>query len=108
MKSEELKHKVVIQKYVNGVNENGFEEETWQDYKTVWASVSNLYGREYFEAAAIQAEKTVKFTIRFIKEIDEGMRIKFRDKQYNITSIDNIKYENKFIEIKAMEVDSSG
>lgn len=108
MKSEELKHKIVIQKYVNGVNDNGFEIEGWQDYKTVWASVSNLHGREYFEAAAIQAEKTVKFTIRFINEIDEGMRIKFRDKQYNITSIDNIKYENKFIEIKAMEVDKSG
>lgn len=108
MKSEELKHKVVIQKYVNGVNDNGFEEETWQDYKTVWAFVSNLYGREYFEAAAIQAEKTVKFTIRFINEIDESMRIKFREKQYNITSIDNIKYENKFMEIKAMEVDKSG
>lgn len=108
MKSEELKHKIVIQKYVNGVNDNGFETEEWQDFKTVWASVSNLYGREYFEAAAIQEENTVKFTIRFINEIDESMRIKFRDKQYNITSIDNIKYENKFIEIKTMEVDKSG
>ncbi|NFN85872.1 head-tail adaptor protein [Clostridium sporogenes] len=104
----ELKHRVTFQRFTTVVNNNGFEEETWQDYKTVWASVSNLYGREYFEAAAIQAEKTVKFTIRFINEIDESMRIKFRDKQYNITSIDNIKYENKFIEIKAMEVDKSG
>ena len=104
----DLKRRVTFQRFTTVVNDNGFEEETWQDYKTVWASVSNLYGREYFEAAAIQAEKTVKFTIRFINEIDESMRIKFRDKQYNITSIDNIKYENKFIEIKAMEVDKSG
>ncbi|EJO5348305.1 phage head closure protein [Clostridium botulinum] len=104
----DLKHRVTFQRFTTVVNDNGFEEETWQDYKTVWASVSNLYGREYFEAAAIQEEKTVKFTIRFIKEIDESMRIKFREKQYNITSIDNIKYENKFIEIKAMEVDKSG
>lgn len=108
MKSEELKHKVVIQKYVNIVNDNGFEEEIWEDYKTVWASVSNLYGREYFAAAAVQAEKTVKFTIRYTDEIDTSMRILFKGKQYNITSIDNIKYENKFIEIKAMEVDKSG
>src|SRR3712207_4088517 len=104
----DLKHRVIFQRFTTVVNDNGFETEGWQDYKTVWASVSNLYGREYFEAAAIQAEKTVKFTIRFIKEIDESMRIKFRDKQYNITSIDNMKYENKFIEIKAMEVDKSG
>lgn len=108
MKSEELKHKIVIQKYENTVNDNGFEEEAWVDFKTVWASITNLHGREYFEAAAVQAEKTVKFTIRFTKDIDESMRIKFRDKKYNITSIDNIKYANKFIEIKAMEVDNSG
>lgn len=108
MKSEELKHKIVIQKYENAVNDNGFEEEAWVDFKTVWASITNLHGREYFEAAAVQAEKTVKFTIRFTKDIDESMRIKFRDKKYNITSIDNIKYANKFIEIKAMEVDNSG
>lgn len=108
MKSEELKHKIDIQKYVNEVNDNGFEEEQWQNYKTIWAKVENLHGREYFQAAAIQAEKTVKFIIRFTKEIDESMRIVFQGKQYNITSIDNIKYANKFIEIKAMEVDSNG
>lgn len=108
MKPEELRHRIKLQVLETITNDNGFEEETWQDYKTVWASVSNLYGREYFEAAAIQAENTVKFTIRFIKEINESMRIKFRGKQYNITSIDNIKYANEFIEIKAMEVDKSG
>lgn len=94
MKSEELKHKIVIQKYENAVNDNGFEEEAWQDFKTVWAKVENIHGKEYFEAAAVQAEKTVKFTIRFIKDIDESMRIMFKGKQYNITSIDNIKYAN--------------
>lgn len=108
MKSEELKHRITIQVLETLTNENGFEIETWVDFRDLWAAVTNLYGREYFAAAAVQAEKTVKFTIRFINEIDESMRIKFREKQYNITSIDNIKYANKFIEIKAMEVDKSG
>lgn len=104
----DLKHTVTFQRFTTVANDNGFEEEAWVDFKTVWAKVENLHGREYFEAAAVKAEKTVKFTIRFIKDIDERMRIKFRDKHYNITSIDNIKYANKFIEIKAMEVDNSG
>lgn len=104
----DLKRRVTFQRFTTVVNNNGFEEETWQDYKTVWASVSNLHGREYFEVASVQAENTVKFTIRYTDEIDTTMRIFFKDKQYNITSIDNIKYENKFIEIKAMEVDKSG
>ncbi|UZQ49932.1 phage head closure protein [Clostridium kluyveri] len=108
MRTEELRHKITLQKLTTSTNENGFEEEVWEDYLTVWAAASNLYGREYFEAAAVQAEKTVKFTIRFIKDINESMMILFRDKQYNITSIDNIKYRNRYMEIKALEVESSG
>lgn len=108
MKTEELRHKIILQKLTTSTNENGFEEEVWEDYLTVWAGVSNLYGREYFEAAALQAEKTVKFTVRFIKDITESMRILFEGKQYNIISIDNIKYRNRYMEVKALEVESSG
>lgn len=104
----DLRHRIIFQSLITTTNENGFEIQTLENYKTVWASVSNLSGKEYFAAATIQAEKTVKFTVRFTKGITESMTINFEGKQYNITSIDNIKYANKFIEIKAMEVDSSG
>ncbi|MEQ8154496.1 MAG: phage head closure protein [Clostridiaceae bacterium] len=107
MKIGDLKHRITFQRLTSAVNENGFAVEAWETYKVVWASASNLSGREYFEAAAIQVEKTVKFTIRYTN-IDPYMRILFQDKQYNITSIDNIKYTNKFIEIKALEVERSG
>lgn len=108
MKSEELKHRITFQILETLTSENGFEIETWVDYRDLWACVTNLHGREYFEAAAVQAENTVKFTIRYTDEIETTMRILFKGKHYNITSIGNIKYANKFIEIKAMEVESSG
>ncbi|WP_029169160.1 phage head closure protein [Clostridium cellulovorans] len=104
----ELKHRITFQRLVSELNENGFEIEAWEDYKTFWSAISNLNGREYFAAAVVQAENTVKFTIRYTPNIETTMRILFKDKKYNITSIDNIKYANKFIEIKALEVDSSG
>ena len=104
----DLRHRITFQRLISTVNENGFEDEAWQDYKTAWASVSNLSGREYYQAAAIQAEKTIKFLVRYIEDIDTSMKIIFKDKQYNITSIDNMKYKNKYIEIKALEVDKSG
>lgn len=107
MKIGDLKHRITIQRLTSTVGENGFEVEAWENYKVVWASVSNLSGREYFEAAAIQAENTVKFTIRYTN-IDPSMRILFQDKEYNIISIDNIRYANKFIEIKALEVENGG
>lgn len=103
-----LKHRITLQKPVTIVNPNGFEVETWENYKTLWAAASNLHGREYYAAAAVQAENTVKFTIRYLPDINTSMRILFRDKQYNIIAIDNIKYQNRYLEIKAQEVMSGG
>ena len=108
MNPGELNKRITFQRLTTTTNENGFEVEEWEDFKTVWAAVTNLHGREYFEAAAVQRENTVKFTIRYLKDIDTSMRILFQGKQYNITSIDNIKYKNVYMEIKALEVDKSG
>lgn len=81
--------------------------EAWENIKTVWAAVSNLRGREFYAAAQVQAENTVKFTIRYTKDIDTHMQIIFNDKPYNIIAIDNIDYKNRFMEIRAQEVGGS-
>lgn len=108
MGAGDLKHRITFLKPSNVINENGFEAEGFIVFKTVWASASNLSGREYFVAAAVQKEKTLKFKMRTISDIDESMRIVFQGKQYNITSINNIKYENKYVEVKALEVEEHG
>jgi SPP1 family predicted phage head-tail adaptor len=106
--TEEFKHKIVIQSLSSIIDENGFEVEEWDDFICCYAKVENLRGKEFFEAAVIQAESTVKFTIRYVNGIDESMRITFRDKNYRITFIDNVNYENRYMEIKALEVEQSG
>ena len=58
--------------------------------------------REFFAASAVQLEKMVLFTIRYIPDLDETMHIMFRGDKYNINFIDNIKYKNKYLEIKAL------
>ncbi|WP_040210851.1 phage head closure protein [Clostridium polynesiense] len=104
----DLNQRITLQKYSIGISENGYETESWIDYKTVWASVSDLSGREFYQVAAVQAEKTVKFLIRFVAGIDCSMRIQFGDRLYNIVAIDNMKYDKKLILIKTMEVNMSG
>lgn len=108
MNPGELRHRIKLQKLETVVNENGFEDEKWINHKTLWASIKNLHGREYFQAAAVQKENTVKFTIRYVPGLDTSMKILFEGKYYDITQIDNIRYENKYIEIKGVEVDSIG
>jgi len=100
----ELRYRITLQKKIDITDNEGFTKPDWDDVATVWAAVENLHGREYWEAAAIQAENTVKFTIRYRPDVDQTMRIIFRGKVYNILSVDNIKYRNEFIEIKAREL----
>lgn len=103
-----MRHRITIQRTVPSVNENGFEEKLPEVYKTVWAAVSNLHGSEFFEAAQTNAENTVKFTIRYLPEVTQDMEILFQGRKYDITAIDNIKYRNKYLEIKAVEVNLDG
>lgn len=103
-----MRHRITLLSVTPAINENGFESELPQEYKTVWAAVTNLHGKEYFEAKAIQAENTVKFTIRFLEGLDQSMKILFQGRTYNITSIDHIKYRKRYMEIQAMEVDMNG
>ena len=101
-----LKQRITLEKPVTTVNANGFEERSWQVVATVWAKAENLRGREYYAAAAVQAENTVTFTIRYRPGVDTGLRLLFQGKHYRITAVDNVKYENRFIEIKAREVET--
>lgn len=104
----EMRHRITIQRVTISTNDNGYEMETPELIKEVWAKVSNLHGSEFFAAKAIQAENTVKFTVRYMSGLDQSMQILFQGKGYNITAIDNIKYRNEYIEILAKEVDSNG
>jgi len=104
----EMRHRITFQRITPVINENGFEGEAPQEYKTVWAAATNLHGKEYFAAKAVQAENTVKFTFRFLEGIDQTMKILFQGKSYNINAIDNIKYKNRYIEIQASEVETDG
>lgn len=100
----QLNKRITIQKPTITENDIGDSISDWVDYKTVWASVTNLFGKEYFAAMQIQAENTVKFTIRYCKDIDTTMRISFNNNFYDIKFIDNIKYGNTFMEIQGLAV----
>ncbi|WP_299452177.1 phage head closure protein [uncultured Pigmentiphaga sp.] len=69
--------------------------EAWADHVSVFARVEPLVGREYFAAAAVQAEDTTKFTMRYRGDITPDMRIAFDGDTYDIISIQNIRSGNR-------------
>ncbi len=106
MNSGIFKQKIKIQKYAKGFDEIGNPQNEWVDYKSDYAYVNGLSGKEYWEAKAVQSESTVVFSMRF-KPFYNGMntqdyRLVFNSQIYNITNIDNVKFENKIIKIKGI------
>lgn len=80
-------------------------EQQWSDFKTVWAMIKTMQGREYYQASAIQAENTTRFIIRYTTGIDNNMQIKYGNRIFNIVAPPiNDNEANKTLTIIAKEV----
>lgn len=101
----EWKERITIQKSTLGNDSAGNHVLSWEDYYTCYAYVNNLSGKEYWEAAQVNAQKDLYFIIRYCSEVSamdtEHYRILFRGQVYNITFLDNVKYQNKTLKVRA-------
>ena len=83
--SGQLRYQITIQRFDPLKDELGQETEgEWKDLKKVWADIKTMQGREYFAAAAIQAENTYRFIIRYTDGITSDMRIVYKGRIFDI------------------------
>ena len=77
----------------------------WEDYFCCSAFVNGLSGKEYWEAAQVNAQRDIYFIIRYCSEVagmdTEHYRVLFRGQVYNITFIDNVRYQNRMLKLRA-------
>ena len=101
----EWKERITIQKSIFGTDKAGNHVLFWTNYYTCSAYVNNLSGKEYWEAAQVNAQKEIYFLIRYCSETagmdTEHYRILFRGQIYNITFLDNVKYQNRILKLRA-------
>lgn len=101
----EWKERITVQKSSPGNDKAGNHVLSWEDHYTCSAYVNNLSGKEYWEAAQVNAQKDIYLMIRYCSEVagmdTEHYRILFRGQVYNITFLDNVKYQNKTLKIRA-------
>jgi len=102
-----FKHRITFQQYNHdAVNDNGFplpEDQRWSEYKSVWAMIKTLQGREYVQAASTQNENTTRFVIRYTTGLNADMRIVFKTRKFEIESIINDDERNKTLTIICKE-----
>ncbi len=95
--------------------EDGFEIDEYGDQHAVestvysgFARVSNLSSKEFWEAAALGNESTVKLFARYhpiLDGIDQKKNyVRWRGKRLDIVSVDNVNSRNEQAIIRAKEV----
>lgn len=70
-----------------------------------YASVTGLFGQEYWTARSVQAAKTVTFKVFFadaIADLSARDYIEWGGKIYDIQDPDNVQHDNVIIKIRAV------
>ena len=87
---------------------HGISKERWETAFTCWCAMEPLSGREFWEAAAVNRENEVRFTIRFRRDVSPAMRIRLDGVVYDITSILDKNNRHEALEIMARSVTADG
>ena len=88
--------------------EHGISKERWETAFICWCGAEPLSGREFWEAAAINRENEVRFTIRYRKDVSAEMRIRLDSTVYDITSILDKNNRHEALKILARTVTPDG
>lgn len=108
MRSGDLRHRITLQQKQLTKDQEGIATENWVDVATVWAAVEPLKGREYFQAAAVNAENTVRFRIRYRQGITSAMRVVYNGRVFNINSVIDVDERHREIQLMCQEVVAGG
>ena len=107
--TERLNCRISIQQKSVVTDDEGISVETWNDVVAIWAAYKPLNGREFFAAAAVNAENTARYEIRRRKDILSDMRLIDGDRTFSITAvIDDPFGDRACMHIKATEVPRNG
>lgn len=89
-------------KRITIIGEEGYRDDEgnwvseWKPVAQLWARIFTVSGREYFAAASVQSETTLRFVIRPPKfEVTPYHEIEFKGKRYAIESVLNDDFQNR-------------
>lgn len=87
MRAGRLRYLVTVQQATHAQDAYGETTVTWSQFATAYASIEPLRGREYFDAATVQAEVDVRIVMRYRAGIEPKMRITHGSRVFDIQSV---------------------
>lgn len=87
MNAGELNRRITIQESGTARDAAGGVLSVWTDVCDVWASITDISGREYLSADARQNDVQTKIKIRYNASIKPKMRAVYGADMYNIEAV---------------------
>lgn len=84
-------------------NEYGLTELEPIEIIKCWARIEPARGKEYYEAQKLRTQNSYKITIRYHKNINEKMKIKYKTIEFDIYNVVNPYMHNELLEIYCVE-----
>ena len=101
----ELNKKIDIIDFDYGEDEIGQDVREEMSNQKMWAKVEQTESKETVKNLKNEAQEEKEFTIRYRKGIKKTMKIRYREKNYDITSIKNVDEKDQFLILKATVIE---
>lgn len=98
-----LNKRVDIERAVQTSDGGGGFTESWEIFKSVWAHVQPLRGREDFDDFRIHGKVNYRITIRYTQGVEPKMRVNLGGRIFNIRAVMNIDEADEVLELMAEE-----
>lgn len=108
IKSGDLRQWVTLMKPLTTLGDHNRRNTAWTDISTVPAAKSDVSGREFFQAHAVNAEDIVTFTIRWRDDIDTTWRVRHGSETYGILEVNHLGYMRDYLRLKCRAVKGGG
>ena len=101
--------KIVIREILNdAANQNEYGEAASQNYQdvltNVWASISPVFGKEYWLAEQVQSKISTKIELDYITGIDRSMQVFYGDRIFEILAVIDIKEMHRTLQLMCKEL----
>jgi len=103
MRAGSLRHKITFQQLTVANDTWGHSAETWTDQVTTYAAIWTLRGTERMESMKLDNEITHKIRVRYKRDLNPKMRIKFGERYFNILSMVDPDERHIYYEMMANE-----
>lgn len=99
MRAGQLREKISV--LAKSVSRDGYGAEviTWVPQFEAWAAVLPIAGREYTTLRAAQSDITLRLRTRYRSGVDTGMRVTWRDRDYDIIEAINVGARDAELEL---------